>query len=63
MGYDRFPELLIEEKTRLLGSVEKEDAWIYYVHDPTMAVSKVKYDPKRETYTPVEARTSLEGSL
>jgi glyoxylase-like metal-dependent hydrolase (beta-lactamase superfamily II) len=63
MGYDRFPELLIEEKTRLLGSVEKDDAWIYYVHDPEMALSKVKYDPERETFTPVEERVELEGKL
>jgi glyoxylase-like metal-dependent hydrolase (beta-lactamase superfamily II) len=63
MGYDRFPELLIEEKTRLLGSVERDGAWIYYVHDPEMALSKVKYDPERETYMPVEARPSLDGFL
>ncbi len=59
MGYDRFPELLIDEKTRLLAGVEKEKAWVYYVHDPEIALSRVKYDEEHKTYTVVDARTAL----
>ncbi len=63
MGYDRFPELLIEEKTRLLASVKEDNGWIYYTHDPDIALSKVEYDAEHKTYKPIEARPSLEGSL
>ena len=42
MGYDRYPELLIDEKNALLTSLAKENAWLFYVHDPDFAVSKVQ---------------------
>ncbi len=63
MGYDRFPELLIEEKTRLFASVAKENAWIYYVHDPETALSRIKYDEEHKTYLPVDIRGELKGEL
>ena len=59
MGYDRFPELLIEEKSRLLPSVEKEAGWIYYVHDPEMALSHVQYDEEHKTFKAVDAQADL----
>jgi len=59
MGYDRFPELLIEEKTRLLVTLEKENGWIYYTHDPEMALSKVRYDVEHKTYTAIEPQAGL----
>jgi glyoxylase-like metal-dependent hydrolase (beta-lactamase superfamily II) len=62
MGYDRFPELLIEEKSRLLKTVEKDNAWVYYVHDPNMALSRVKYDEEHKTYTAVEPQALLDLS-
>src|SRR5512138_1577116 len=63
MGYDRFPELLIEEKTRLLGSVQKDNAWIYFVHDPEIALSRVQYDEENKTYNAVDTRPELNGKL
>ncbi len=59
MGYDRFPELLIEEKSRLLASLDKENDWIYYVHDPETALSRVEYDREHKTYKPIEPRSEL----
>ncbi|HTX90777.1 MAG TPA: MBL fold metallo-hydrolase [Anaerolineales bacterium] len=59
MGYDRFPELLIDEKTRLLEAVEKEKAWIYYVHDPETALSRIEYDKENKTYKAVDPRPEL----
>jgi glyoxylase-like metal-dependent hydrolase (beta-lactamase superfamily II) len=59
MGYDRFPELLIDEKKVLLTSVAKENAWIFYTHDPDIAVSKVRYDDEHKTFAAVEARKDL----
>jgi glyoxylase-like metal-dependent hydrolase (beta-lactamase superfamily II) len=59
MGYDRFPELLIEEKGRLLTTLVKENAWIYYVHDPETALSRVRYDEEHKTYIAVEPQAEL----
>jgi glyoxylase-like metal-dependent hydrolase (beta-lactamase superfamily II) len=56
MGYDRFPELLIDEKNALLTSLAKENAWLFYVHDPDFAVSKVRYDDEHKTFVVVDAR-------
>lgn len=60
MGYDRFPELLIDEKKGLLTSLAEENAWIFYVHDPDFAVSKVHYDRVSNTFSAVDARKDLE---
>ena len=60
MGYDRFPELLVDEKNALLTSLAKENAWLFYVHDPEIAVSKVKYDEEHKTFVAVEERQVLE---
>ncbi len=44
MGYDRFPELLIEEKQVLLEGLVGRDGWVYHTHDPLVALSKVERD-------------------
>jgi glyoxylase-like metal-dependent hydrolase (beta-lactamase superfamily II) len=59
MGYDRFPELLIDEKTALLTSMAKENSWLFYVHDPDFAVSQVRYDDERKTFVAVDAIKDL----
>jgi glyoxylase-like metal-dependent hydrolase (beta-lactamase superfamily II) len=59
MGYDRFPELLIDEKKVLLTSLAEENAWIFYVHDPDFAVSKVRYDHEHKTFLAVDAQKEL----
>jgi glyoxylase-like metal-dependent hydrolase (beta-lactamase superfamily II) len=59
MGYDRFPELLIDEKKALLTSLAQENAWIFYVHDPDFAVSKVQFDDEHKTFVAVEALKDL----
>ncbi len=63
MGYDRFPELLIEEKSRLLPTVEKENGWIYYVHDPEIALSRVRRDEEHKTYAAVDAQAELNSDM
>jgi glyoxylase-like metal-dependent hydrolase (beta-lactamase superfamily II) len=50
MGYDRDPELLVDEKMKLLPSLAHDSAWIFYVHDPDYAVSRVKFDEEHRTY-------------
>ncbi len=44
MGYDRFPELLIEEKQALLEDLVERGGWIYHTHDPVVALSRVERD-------------------
>ena len=41
MGYDRFPERLIEEKTALLDRAATENGYLFYTHDPETAASRV----------------------
>lgn len=41
MGYDRYPELLIDEKRKLLERVEAEDGWAFFTHDPKIAASRI----------------------
>jgi hypothetical protein len=59
MGYDRFPELLIDEKKALLETLVKENSWLFYVHDPDFAVSKVQYDDEHKTYSAIDTRKEL----
>lgn len=44
MGYDRMPELLIDEKKEILELAMEMDALIFYTHDPLIAASKVIQD-------------------
>ena len=47
MGYDRFPEKLIEEKRALLERTVKEKGAIAFTHDPDVAASRIRHDGKR----------------
>lgn len=46
MGYDRYPELLVDEKRELLARVESAGEWLFFTHDPTFAASRVKRDER-----------------
>ena len=59
MGYDRFAELLIDEKEAILSSLAEDDAWVFYAHDPEMAVSKVEFDATRKTAIAVGSHRDL----
>jgi len=45
MGYDRFPELLIDEKTHHLSQLAKERGVILFCHDPNIALGRVALHP------------------
>ena len=47
MGYDRFPEKLVDEKRALLERVVAEDGWLAFTHDPKVAASRVRNDKGR----------------
>jgi len=46
MGYDRYPELLIDEKEAILGRILAEDGLAFYTHDPKFCASRLTRDEK-----------------
>jgi glyoxylase-like metal-dependent hydrolase (beta-lactamase superfamily II) len=58
MGYDRYPELLIDEKQALLEKIRTEKGWAFFTHDPIVAASRVARDDKGK-YSAVETREFL----
>jgi hypothetical protein len=46
MGYDRFPELLIDEKARLLDDLEARGGKLFFTHDPTCAMTSLTRDDR-----------------
>lgn len=46
MGYDRFPEALIDEKRTILENAVQHNGRIFYTHDPSVALSRIKIDEK-----------------
>lgn len=58
MGYDRYPELLIDEKEALLGRIVQEAGWAFYTHDPACSASRVARDAKGK-YSATEMRATL----
>ncbi|MBX7079946.1 MAG: MBL fold metallo-hydrolase [Nannocystaceae bacterium] len=61
MGYDRFPELLIDEKHALLDRVRAEQGWIFFTHDAEVAAARVELDDKRR-YRVAEPQAQLHWS-
>lgn len=45
MGYDRFPEKLIDEKSNLYTRVEKENWLLFFTHDPKWAAASLHRTP------------------
>ncbi len=46
MGYDRYPELLIDEKAALLGDLVARHGRLFFTHDPELAIGAVARDAK-----------------
>ena len=46
MGYDRYPELLIDEKAALLGDLLARHGRLFFTHDPELAIAAVARDAK-----------------
>ena len=58
MGYDRYPEKLIDEKKQLYNDVLSEKDWIFYTHDHQVACSRVTKNEKGRII-PVEENSNL----
>lgn len=54
MGYDRYPELVVEEKARFLADMADRSATLVFTHDPTTATATVARDD-RGRYSAVPA--------
>lgn len=59
MGYDRFPELLIDEKRELYEALG-ENSWLLLTHDPKTAAGRLARDEKGK-YQLVEATSCLDA--
>jgi glyoxylase-like metal-dependent hydrolase (beta-lactamase superfamily II) len=51
MGYDRYPELLIDEKQAMLDRVRGEGGWAFFTHDVATAAAKIAVDDKGRYHT------------
>lgn len=58
MGYDRHPELLIDEKERLLTDLVARGGRLFYTHDPEVALSGVARD-ERGRFVPTAPQAAL----
>lgn len=56
MGYDRYPELLIDEKATLLGDLVGRNGRLFFTHDPEVAMAKVARDTRGKYLTVEEQR-------
>jgi glyoxylase-like metal-dependent hydrolase (beta-lactamase superfamily II) len=57
MGYDRYPELLIDEKQRMLDDLVGRGGMLFFTHDPSVACGRVARDAKgRYSAEPVPLR-------
>lgn len=61
MGYDRFPELLIEEKQALLTDLVGRGGRLFFTHDADVAVSGIEQD-ERGRFRAVDPVPSLQRS-
>ncbi len=46
MGYDRYPERLIDEKEALLEDLEARRGRVFFTHDPSVAMARVERDER-----------------
>ena len=59
MGYDRFPEGLIEEKQALLDDLYARNGRLVFTHDPEVAIGAIARDD-RGRYSLVDAQPAAQ---
>lgn len=62
MGYDRWPEHLIDEKAHLYERLLRDRTWLFFTHDPKVAMARLARDADGK-YSPAEARADVDGAL
>ena len=58
MGYDRYPELLIDEKAALLGDLLSRGGRLFFTHDPELAMGTVAREDNGK-YKVVDTKRTL----
>jgi glyoxylase-like metal-dependent hydrolase (beta-lactamase superfamily II) len=46
MGYDRYPELLVDEKETTFRRVMDEHGWVFFTHDPGVSAARIGKDER-----------------
>ena len=46
MGYDRFPEKLLDEKVILMSKLVRQNGRIFFTHDPEIALARITLDDR-----------------
>lgn len=62
MGYDRFPELLIDEKIKLMEHIVRANGRLFFTHDPECAMARLTRD-ERGRFGSVKDRPFLRDVL
>lgn len=60
MGYDRYPELLIDEKRHFLDDKYARSVRLFFTHDPDCALASLQRDPNGR-YSGTECQPELRG--
>jgi glyoxylase-like metal-dependent hydrolase (beta-lactamase superfamily II) len=58
MGYDRYPEQLIDEKAALFSQLMSRGTQLFFTHDPSVAVARLGRD-EQARYVVEEPRSGL----
>ncbi|MBW2722907.1 MAG: MBL fold metallo-hydrolase, partial [Deltaproteobacteria bacterium] len=61
MGYDRFPELLIDEKLETLERIASGNEWLVLTHDSNTALCRVQCD-ERGRYSAIDEHPKLRSA-
>ena len=60
MGYDRFPEMLIDEKRAILTELHGRQTRLFFTHDPNVAIADIDLQGGR--FSAVNPQAELVGS-
>lgn len=63
MGYDRFAELVIDEKRKFLQKVYEEKSYLFFVHDPKIVACQIDFQNGKFIPLQNSERTTITGSL
>ncbi len=62
MGYDRFPERLVDEKVALMNDLAERGGRVFFTHDPSCAIARITKD-EQGRFGSTGGKASLSGEL
>lgn len=60
MGYDRYPEKLIDEKRQLYEEIKTHSAWVFFTHDHEVSCAQIQKSESGK-FIPVHEQVTLEA--